>query len=54
MYFYAIDNRFRARGIMQVYKAMVEHNLTFFPAVKKALGWSREQLDREVRRVLGL
>jgi hypothetical protein len=51
MYFVAIVKRYGISGLMDVYQEMVTHKISFFDAVKKRLGWSREKFEEEVGKV---
>jgi len=52
MYFYALEKRYQARGVFEVYELMREDNLDFFSAAKARYGWDLERFDKEIRKLL--
>ncbi len=50
--FHAIVKAKGVRGLMRVYETLREERLTFYPAVKKTLGWSQEKLEERALKLL--
>ena len=52
MYFHAVVGKRGVRGLMDVYKSMLDENLDFLSAIQRRMGWNPAQLNAEVKRVL--
>lgn len=52
MYFHAVTDVKRSRGLMEVYNLMETNNLSYFEAVEKRYGWSRDDMDRRIKKLL--
>lgn len=51
MYFAAIADKRGISSLMEVYKTMTATGASFFPAIEKTLGWNRERLEQEAKRL---
>lgn len=52
--FHAIVGERGMSGLVAVYKIMAKEQLLLVPAIEKALGWTEEQLQKEVLKLAGL
>jgi len=52
LYFHAVVERKRVKGLMDVYQTMVDEKIDYFSAVKKKFYWSDKKFGEEVLRVV--